>query len=202
MADAVASRMRRAGLVGRTVTLKVRYGDFMTLNRSRTSPAALSEGPPMASLAALLLLVAWNMSELHHFVGVVRIAPKSDVFVLVTCFALTVFFDMVIAVSVGFVLTWFFAEHFSLHTDAWWRPSLFMDKFLNSVLMDDTRVDEQPVRLHTLAERLTERAVGFVRGSKDLGRPFALYLAFPNVHVPLVAGARARAIPPATKTAG
>jgi SulP family sulfate permease len=59
---------------------------------------------PMASLAALLLLVAWNMSELHHFVGVVKIAPKSDVFVLVTCFVLTVFFDMVIAVSVGFVL--------------------------------------------------------------------------------------------------
>jgi SulP family sulfate permease len=59
---------------------------------------------PMASLAALLLLVAWNMSELHHFLGLVKIAPKSDVFVLVTCFLLTVFFDMVVAVSVGFVL--------------------------------------------------------------------------------------------------
>jgi len=59
---------------------------------------------PMASLAALLLLVAWNMSEVHHFVGLVKIAPKSDVFVLVTCFLLTVFFDMVIAVSIGFVL--------------------------------------------------------------------------------------------------
>ncbi|WP_394846885.1 C4-dicarboxylic acid transporter DauA [Pendulispora brunnea] len=59
---------------------------------------------PMASLAALLLLVAWNMSEIHGFIGVVKIAPKSDVFVLVTCFGLTVFFDMVIAVSVGFVL--------------------------------------------------------------------------------------------------
>jgi SulP family sulfate permease len=59
---------------------------------------------PMASLAALLLLVAWNMAEVHHFVGVVRIAPKSDVSVLVTCFVLTVLFDMVIAVSVGFML--------------------------------------------------------------------------------------------------
>ena len=59
---------------------------------------------PMASLAALLLLVAWNMSEIHGFIGVVKVAPKSDVFVLVTCFLLTVFFDMVIAVSVGFVL--------------------------------------------------------------------------------------------------
>jgi SulP family sulfate permease len=59
---------------------------------------------PMASLAALLLLVAWNMSELPHFVRLVRVAAKSDVFVLLTCFLLTVFFDMVVAVSVGFVL--------------------------------------------------------------------------------------------------
>lgn len=59
---------------------------------------------PMASLAALLLLVAWNMSELHHFVRITKIAAKSDVLVLLTCFLLTVFFDMVVAVSVGFVL--------------------------------------------------------------------------------------------------
>ncbi len=59
---------------------------------------------PMASLAALLLVVAWNMSELRTFVGIVKVAPRSDVFVLVTCFLLTVFFDMVVAVSVGFVL--------------------------------------------------------------------------------------------------
>jgi len=59
---------------------------------------------PMASLAALLLLVAWNMSEMRHFTGMVRIAPRSDVLVLVTCFLLTVFFDMVVAVTVGFVL--------------------------------------------------------------------------------------------------
>ncbi len=59
---------------------------------------------PMASLAALLLLVAWNMSELRHFMHLLRVAPKSDVVVLVTCFLLTVFFDMVVAVSVGFVM--------------------------------------------------------------------------------------------------
>jgi SulP family sulfate permease len=59
---------------------------------------------PMASLAALLLLVAWNMAELRTFGGIVKVAPRSDVFVLVTCFALTVVFDMVVAVSIGFVL--------------------------------------------------------------------------------------------------
>jgi SulP family sulfate permease len=59
---------------------------------------------PMASLAALLVLVAWNMSELDHFAHVVRVAPRSDVAVLLTCFGLTVLFDMVVAVSVGVVM--------------------------------------------------------------------------------------------------
>jgi len=59
---------------------------------------------PMASLAALLLLVAWNMSEAEHFLHTVRVAPKSDVAVLLTCFFLTVVFDMVIAVTVGIML--------------------------------------------------------------------------------------------------
>jgi SulP family sulfate permease len=59
---------------------------------------------PMAAMAALLLIVAKNMSEARHFVHVLRTAPRSDVMVLITCFALTVLFDMVIAVSVGVVL--------------------------------------------------------------------------------------------------
>ncbi|MES1244849.1 MAG: C4-dicarboxylic acid transporter DauA [Acidobacteriota bacterium] len=59
---------------------------------------------PMASLAALLLLVAWNMSEAKHFVHALRVAPRSDVMVLVLCFGLTVVFDMVVSVTVGVVL--------------------------------------------------------------------------------------------------
>jgi len=59
---------------------------------------------PMAALAALLLLVAWNMSEVRHFVHTAQVAPRSDVFVLFTCFFLTVVFDMVMAVGVGVVL--------------------------------------------------------------------------------------------------
>ncbi len=59
---------------------------------------------PMAALAALLLLVAWNMAELRHFGHVLRVGPRSDAVVLVLCYGLTVAFDMVIAVSVGVVL--------------------------------------------------------------------------------------------------
>jgi sulfate permease, SulP family len=59
---------------------------------------------PMASLAALLLVVAWNMSEIKHFSHALRVAPKSDVLVLLTCFFLTVVFDMVVSVTVGVML--------------------------------------------------------------------------------------------------
>ena len=56
---------------------------------------------PMAALAGLLLMTAWNMSEARHFMHVLRRAPGSDVMVLLTCFSLTVLFDMVVAVTVG-----------------------------------------------------------------------------------------------------
>jgi DNA polymerase-4 len=55
MADAVAARLRAAGAVGRTVGLKVRYGDFVTITRSHTNPTALCEGPEIAQVAAALL---------------------------------------------------------------------------------------------------------------------------------------------------
>lgn len=59
---------------------------------------------PIAALAGLLLLVAWNMAELRHVAHVLRIAPRSDVLVLLTCLFLTVIFDMVIAITVGMLL--------------------------------------------------------------------------------------------------
>ena len=59
---------------------------------------------PMAALAALLIMVAWNMSEAPHVIRTLRIAPRSDVLVLLTCLVLTVLFDMVLAVGVGLLL--------------------------------------------------------------------------------------------------
>jgi len=56
---------------------------------------------PMASMAALLLVVAWYMSEAKDFVRTIKIAPRDDVVVLILCFLLTVLFDMTIAVAVG-----------------------------------------------------------------------------------------------------
>jgi SulP family sulfate permease len=59
---------------------------------------------PMAALAALLLMVAWNMAEAPHVLHTLRIAPRSDVVVLLTCLVLTVAFDMVLAVGAGLLL--------------------------------------------------------------------------------------------------
>ena len=56
---------------------------------------------PMAALAALLFIIAWNMSEARHFMRTLRTAPAGDVAILVVCFGLTVVFDMVLAVAVG-----------------------------------------------------------------------------------------------------
>jgi SulP family sulfate permease len=74
---------------------------------------------PMASLAALLLVVAKNMAEARHFAHIVRVAPRSDVVVLLCCFTLTVVFDMVVSVAVGVVLAaLLFMRRMSELTDA------------------------------------------------------------------------------------
>ena len=60
---------------------------------------------PMAAMAALLLMVAWNMSEAPKALHLIRTAPKEDIWVFLTCFSLTVVFDMVIAITVGILLS-------------------------------------------------------------------------------------------------
>ncbi|WP_428035363.1 C4-dicarboxylic acid transporter DauA [Amphritea sp.] len=59
---------------------------------------------PMASMAAMLLMVAWNMSEAPKVMELLKKAPTGDILVLLTCFSLTVLIDMVVAISFGIVL--------------------------------------------------------------------------------------------------
>ena len=59
---------------------------------------------PMPTIAAILFVVAYNMCQWRPFVHLVKTAPKSDIAVLVITFVLTVVFDLVIAIEVGFVL--------------------------------------------------------------------------------------------------
>lgn len=59
---------------------------------------------PMPAMAALLIMVAWNMSEAPKAVHLLKTAPRSDVLVFLTCFSLTVALDMVIAITTGVLL--------------------------------------------------------------------------------------------------
>lgn len=59
---------------------------------------------PMAGMAALLMVVAWNMSGAPKAVHLIKSAPKSDVLVFAVCLGLTVLFDMVVAITAGIVL--------------------------------------------------------------------------------------------------
>lgn len=72
---------------------------------------------PMPAIAAILFMVAYNMSEWRKFVHTVKTAPKSDITVMVVTFALTVIFDLVIAIEVGMVLAaMFFMKRMSEET--------------------------------------------------------------------------------------
>lgn len=59
---------------------------------------------PLAVLAAILFVIAWNMSEPKHFIKMVRRAPTADVIILLITFVLTVFVDLIVAVNIGVIL--------------------------------------------------------------------------------------------------
>ena len=67
---------------------------------------------PMSTLAAILIMVGYNMSGLKTVVRMLKSAPKSDIAVLVITFVLTVFFDLVVAIEFGMILASFlFLKH-------------------------------------------------------------------------------------------
>lgn len=66
--------------------------------------APLAVHIPLAVLAAILFVVAWNMSEARHFIGMIRRAPRADTAILLITFGLTVFVDLIVAVNIGVIL--------------------------------------------------------------------------------------------------
>ncbi len=63
-----------------------------------------AEWIPMPIIAAILFMVAYNMSEWRQFVKICKTAPKSDIAVLVITFVLTVVFDLVVAIEFGLLV--------------------------------------------------------------------------------------------------
>ena len=100
------------GAIARTAT-NVRNGatsplagivHALTLVAVLLALAPLAASIPLAALAAILFVVAWNMSEAGHFAHILRRAPTADRVILVITFGLTVFADLVVAVNVGVTL--------------------------------------------------------------------------------------------------
>lgn len=61
---------------------------------------------PLSCLAGILVVVAWHMGEWHHFLSLLK-SNRLDVLVLLTTFLLTVFFDLIIAIEIGMILSSF-----------------------------------------------------------------------------------------------
>lgn len=87
---------------GKTPVAGILHAVFILLFMLALS--SLAKAIPLASLAAILVMVAWKVSELEHF-GALLKAPKPDVLVLLTTFGLTVLFDLTIAVGTGILLS-------------------------------------------------------------------------------------------------
>ena len=83
--------------------------------------APLASFIPLCTLAAILFVVAYNMSEIHHFIHLARTSPRADVGILLVTFALTILSDLVIAVNVGVMLA----------------SLLFMRRMANAVQIED-----------------------------------------------------------------
>jgi len=108
--------------------------------------APLAVHVPLAALAAILFVVAWNMADAGHFLGMVRRAPRADVVILLVTFGLTVFGDLVVAVNIGVILA-------TLH---------FLRRMSESVEVRQTSDEElgQELARHGI-ERLPEDVVVF-----------------------------------------
>lgn len=95
---------------------------------------------PMPVIAAILFIVAYNMCEWRHFVHICKTAPKSDILVLVVTFALTVIFDLVVAIEVGMIIAvLLFMKRMSdvTHVRTW-------SKIDEAVKTDDGRLKDIP----------------------------------------------------------
>lgn len=109
---------------------------------------------PMPTIAAILIMVAYNMSGWREIVKLLKGAPKSDIFVLVVTFALTVIFDLVVAIEVGMIMACvLFMKRMSDVTDVQgWKYSNDED---NDSETDADSLDLREVPSNTLVYELT-----------------------------------------------
>jgi SulP family sulfate permease len=112
MASSLFGGFAATGAVARTAT-NVRHGGnsplagivhAATIALVLVALAPLAFNVPLAALAAILFVVAFNMSQIGHVIRTARRAPHTDVAVMFITLTLTVFADIVLAVEVGIIL--------------------------------------------------------------------------------------------------
>src|SRR3990167_2716077 len=70
--------------------------------------APMAANIPLCTLAAILMVVAYNMSDVSHFMKILKGAPRDDVIVLLITFFLTIFTNLVLAVNIGVIFAMLF----------------------------------------------------------------------------------------------
>ena len=99
---------------------------------------------PLACLAGILVVVAWNMGEWHHFRAILR-GNKMDIIVLLTTFFLTLFFDLVVAIEVGMILASFlFLKRMGETTSVQNAVSSLMNGYQNGEVLFEEELPEIP----------------------------------------------------------
>lgn len=101
---ALARTMTNVSNGGRTPVAGIVHATFLLL--VVLFLGGLTQHIPMVCLAAILIVVSYNMSEWRSFLALLR-NSKADVIVLVTTFLLTVIFDLTIAIEIGLLLAVF-----------------------------------------------------------------------------------------------
>jgi len=105
---------------------------------------------PLAALAAVLVMISWDMSEIGHFTRLLK-APQGDRIVLITAFLLTVFIDITVAISVGMILASF----------------LFMKRMsqmskvisLSQIFQDSTEDFPEKMDPHDISKKIVPRGI-------------------------------------------
>lgn len=106
---------------------------------------------PMTSLAAVLIIVAYNMSEMHIFIQLLK-SQKGDVLVLLTTFLLTVFVDLIVAIELGLAISAF----------------IFMKR-----IVETSHVEEK--NMLDLAEELSENVEGIAQIYREKHKNVQIY---------------------------
>lgn len=129
--------------------------------------APLATHIPLAALAAILFVVAYNMSEAHRFVHMLKTAPKPDVAILLITFLLTVFSDLVIAVNIGVILA----------------ALLFMKRMSEAVVFQQQSTEELQRELDHEKLALPPRTYVFaLEGPYFFGAAERLEVTLENIH--------------------